>query len=307
MLLEVRNATVHYHKVAALRGVSMDVPHGSVVTIIGANGAGKSTLLRAISGLETLSEGKIRFDGSRIDGTLPEKVVAQASSRYVIVVDESKLVERLGERVALPVEVVPFAVAPVRATLERRGYRPAVRMAERKQGPVVTDNGNLLIDAWPPADLDPARAERELAADGGAQITGSHNPPEWNGIKMTVGGRPLYGERIQELRRRIDEGVARRRPGTLENIDVLDRYVADVAGRFKGVPSLKVVVDCANASGALTAVPVLEAIGADVIPLYCELDGTFPNHHPDPTVDENIVDLAAQVRRTGAALGSSPK
>ena len=76
MLLEVRDATVHYHKVAALRGVSMDVPDGSVVTIIGANGAGKSTLLRAISGLETLSEGEIRFDGRRIDGTLPEQVVA---------------------------------------------------------------------------------------------------------------------------------------------------------------------------------------------------------------------------------------
>ena len=76
MLLEVRDAIVHYNKVAALRGVSMDVPDGSVVTIIGANGAGKSTLLRAISGLEALSEGEVRFDGRRIDGTPPEKVVA---------------------------------------------------------------------------------------------------------------------------------------------------------------------------------------------------------------------------------------
>ncbi len=76
MLLEVRNATVHYHKVAALRGVSMDVPDGSVVTIIGANGAGKSTLLRAISGLEALSEGEVRFAAQRIDGTPPDKVVA---------------------------------------------------------------------------------------------------------------------------------------------------------------------------------------------------------------------------------------
>ena len=76
MLLEVRNARVHYNKVAALRDVSMDVPHGRVVTIIGANGAGKSTLLRAISGLEALSEGEIRFDGARIDGTPPEKIVA---------------------------------------------------------------------------------------------------------------------------------------------------------------------------------------------------------------------------------------
>ena len=76
MLLEVRNATVHYNKVAALRGVSLDVPHGSVVTIIGANGAGKSTLLRAISGLEPLSDGEIHYGGRRIDGALPEQVVA---------------------------------------------------------------------------------------------------------------------------------------------------------------------------------------------------------------------------------------
>ena len=76
MLLEVHGATVHYHKVAALRGVSMAVPDGSVVTIIGANGAGKSTLLRAISGLESLSDGEIRFDGRRIDGVAPEQVVA---------------------------------------------------------------------------------------------------------------------------------------------------------------------------------------------------------------------------------------
>ena len=146
-------------------------------------------------------------------------------------------------------------------------------------------------------------AEREVGADGGAQVTGSHNPAEWNGIKMTIGGRPLYGEGIQELRRRIDGGEAPREPGTRERVDILDRYIADIARRFERIDPLKVVVDCGNASGALTAVPVLEAIGAEVIPLYCELDGTFPNHHPDPTVDENVVDLAARVRETGAALG----
>ena len=146
-------------------------------------------------------------------------------------------------------------------------------------------------------------AERELEAAGSVQITGSHNPAEWNGIKMTMGGRPLYGEAIQSLRRRLEEGRVIRGDGSQEDADVLDRYVADIARRFQGVDRLKVVVDCGNASGALTAVRVLEAIGVDAVPLYCELDGTFPNHHPDPTVDENIVDLAALVRETGADLG----
>lgn len=103
---------------------------------------------------------------------LNEKVVAHASSRYVIVVDESKLVACLGERCPLPVEVVPLALAPVRTELERRGFRPTVRMAERKQGPVVTDNGNLLIDAWPPSDLDPASSELDLAAVPGVVENG---------------------------------------------------------------------------------------------------------------------------------------
>ncbi len=146
-------------------------------------------------------------------------------------------------------------------------------------------------------------AERELSADGAVQITGSHNPAEWNGIKMTMGGRSVYGEGIQALRRRIEEGRVARGRGSQECSAVVERYVADIARRFQGMRPLKVVVDCGNASGALTAVPVLEGIGAEVVPLYCELDGTFPNHHPDPTVDENIVDLAATVRETGAAVG----
>lgn len=146
-------------------------------------------------------------------------------------------------------------------------------------------------------------AERELSAAGGVQITGSHNPAEWNGIKMTTGGRPLYGAAIQDLRRRIEEDEVCRGVGSQEFVGILDHYITDIGRRFEGVGQLKVVVDCGNASGALTAVPVLESIGAEVIPLYCELDGTFPNHHPDPTVDENVVDLAATVRETGADLG----
>ena len=82
------------------------------------------------------------------------------------------LFRSLGERCPLPVEVVPLALAPVRTELERRGFRPTVRMAERKQGPVVTDNGNLLIDAWPPSDLDPASSELDLAAVPGVVENG---------------------------------------------------------------------------------------------------------------------------------------
>ena len=146
-------------------------------------------------------------------------------------------------------------------------------------------------------------AEKTLPTDGAIQITGSHNPPEWNGIKMTLGGSSVYGEAIQGLKARIDAESYGRGDGTCEQIAVLEKYLSDLAGRFKISRPVKVVLDCGNGTGSLVGVRLLEQIGAEVIPLYCDSDGTFPNHHPDPTVDENLVDLIDTVRREGADLG----
>lgn len=103
---------------------------------------------------------------------LTEKVAAAASRRYAIVVDESKLVPRLGSRGPVPVEVVPLALAPVRAALQRRGFRAEVRLAVRKQGPVITDHGNLIVDAWPRAPVNAAQCEADLAAIPGVVENG---------------------------------------------------------------------------------------------------------------------------------------
>ena len=146
-------------------------------------------------------------------------------------------------------------------------------------------------------------AEKTLPTDGGIQITGSHNPPEWNGIKMTLEGRSVYGDQIQAIKHAILESEFREGAGGSERVDVLDRYMADVAGSFDLSRPVRVVLDCGNGVGSLVGVEVLEALGAEVIPLYCESDGTFPNHHPDPTVDEYLVDLIDTVRREGAELG----
>jgi phosphomannomutase/phosphoglucomutase len=145
--------------------------------------------------------------------------------------------------------------------------------------------------------------ERTLATDGSIQITGSHNPPEYNGIKMTVLGRSLYGPSIQALReaiesRRFDGGRGRR-----ESSDVVDAYIDDVAGRFDLARPVEAVIDCGNGTGAIVAERLFERLGARVTPLYCESDGTFPNHHPDPTVDEYIADMIAEVRGTDAEVG----
>jgi len=139
--------------------------------------------------------------------------------------------------------------------------------------------------------------------DAAVQITGSHNPPEWNGIKMTCGRAALYGEAIQGLLARITSGKVDSGEGAVERIEVLDAYVEDIAGRFTLERPMKVAVDCGNGSGALVAEKLFRAMGVEITPLFCESDGTFPNHHPDPTVDENLEDLIAAVRTEPHDLG----
>ncbi|MDA0328761.1 MAG: phosphomannomutase/phosphoglucomutase [Gemmatimonadetes bacterium] len=146
-------------------------------------------------------------------------------------------------------------------------------------------------------------SEVTFGTDAAVQITGSHNPPEWNGIKMTCGRAALYGDAIQGLYQRIASGDLTTGAGGLESTEVLDRYVTDVAGRFELGRPMKVAVDCGNGSGALVAVQLLEAMGVEVTPLFCDSDGTFPNHHPDPTVDKNLEDLIRAVRQDKHDLG----
>jgi phosphomannomutase/phosphoglucomutase len=120
---------------------------------------------------------------------------------------------------------------------------------------------------------------------------------------MTLGGNSLYGDTIQDLKRCIDESDFTSGAGGHERLNVLDRYVDDVAGRFHLERPMRIAVDCGNGTGSLLAVPLLEAIGADVTPLFCESDPTFPNHHPDPTVDENLIDIIRAVESDNHDLG----
>lgn len=146
-------------------------------------------------------------------------------------------------------------------------------------------------------------AVRRFGAEGGVQITGSHNPPEYNGFKLVANGKSFYGEQIQALKRRIQDRTFAVGEGTLEERGVIDEYIEDVAGRITLPRPVKIVADCGNGVGSLVAVRLLERVGADVVPLYCESDGTFPNHHPDPTVDEYVRDLIERVRDVGADVG----
>jgi len=148
-------------------------------------------------------------------------------------------------------------------------------------------------------------AVHELAVDGGLQVTGSHNPPEFNGFKLLVGNETLHGEAIQDLRRSIEDDRLDRGAGTVEvDRTVLRRYAEGIVRRNAPLARrVKVVVDCGNGVASLIAESLFRDLGADVVPLFCDSDGTFPNHHPDPTVPENLEQLQQRVRTEGAELG----
>jgi phosphomannomutase/phosphoglucomutase len=192
-----------------------------------------------------------------------------------------------GTRVALGQDVRPSSERLARAA--ERGMIAAGLAVER-------------VGVVPTPALYYAVASRGL--DGGMQITGSHNPPEFNGFKMTKKKLPLYGPEILEMRRAIQAGeLATGAGGSWSDKPVLDAYRSMLVERCSSPKALKVVMDCGNGCAGTVVPQVFEAMGHTVIPLFAELDGRFPNHLPDPTVPELLVDLQRKVKETGAELG----
>ena len=142
-----------------------------------------------------------------------------------------------------------------------------------------------------------------LDKNGGVMITGSHNPPEFNGFKVCLGKATIYGAEIKALEALIRKNDFEKGVGTLTCQDVLPAYWDRIAADIKLSRKLKVVVDGGNGTGGHAAVPLLKRLGAEVIELYCDMDGRFPHHHPDPTVPAYIKDLIQTVQREKADVG----
>jgi phosphomannomutase/phosphoglucomutase len=142
-----------------------------------------------------------------------------------------------------------------------------------------------------------------LSLDGGVMITGSHNPPEFNGFKLSVGMSTIFGDRIQEIRKIIDANDFTKGNGKVEGYPVIDDYINFLKNKFPDLSGLRVVVDAGNGTGGLVAPRIMRALGAEVVELFCEPDGRFPNHHPDPTLVESLRDLIAKVKEQGAHAG----
>lgn len=142
-----------------------------------------------------------------------------------------------------------------------------------------------------------------LEIDGGFMVTGSHNPPDYNGFKISVGKTTIYGADIQELRKIIEAKRYQTGTGTARDHDIFPQYLARYKEEFKGLEGVKVVLDCGNGAAGCIARRLYEGVGLKPTILFEEPDGRFPNHHPDPTVEENIDAMKAAVKKEGAAIG----
>jgi len=142
-----------------------------------------------------------------------------------------------------------------------------------------------------------------LETGTGIMVTGSHNPPDYNGLKMMIGGDALFGDGIQLLRKRLDEGDLASGTGSYHKRDVLPDYLERLLGDIKLAKPMEIAFDCGNGVAGAVAPRMFERLGTTAHGLFTDVDGTFPNHHPDPAKPENLVDLKELVAKTGAAVG----
>jgi phosphomannomutase len=148
-----------------------------------------------------------------------------------------------------------------------------------------------------------AATRGDQGCHSGIQVTGSHNPKDYNGFKMVLAGAAIYGDDIQALRQRIEAEDYAQGAGSLVQVDILAEYTQRIVGDCKLARPLKIVVDSGNGIPGASAPGIIRALGCEVIELYSEVDGNFPNHHPDPSKPENLKDLIAAVTAHGADLG----
>lgn len=146
-------------------------------------------------------------------------------------------------------------------------------------------------------------AAQTIGSGSGIMVTGSHNPPDYNGLKMVIAGTTLASEQIQALHERIKAKDFESGDGSFSEKEVIAQYIKRITGDVMLLKKLKVVIDCGNGAAGAVAPQLMKELGCDVVELFCEVDGNFPNHHPDPSKPENLKDLIAAVKEQQADIG----
>jgi phosphomannomutase/phosphoglucomutase len=237
-----------------------------------------------------------------IELTLPDSSIFKAY-------DVRGIVDRTLTRSA--VQAIGSALGSL--ALESAVQRIAVGRDGRLSGPMLRD---ALIDGITSTGIDVTDvgmvptpvlyfATHHLKTGSGVSITGSHNPPEYNGLKMMMAGATLYGDGIQALRQRLEQGriVTASRRGQSGSADVVPAYLNAITGDVKLARPMKIAIDCGNGVAGAVAPGLYRRLGCEVIELFCDVDGTFPNHHPDPSHPENLKDLIQCLRESDAEIG----
>jgi len=207
--------------------------------------------------------------------------------------------------------LTPEVVHAIGRALGSMAPRFAVGRDGRHSGPALAaalaqgmnESGAEVIDIGMAPTPVTYFAAHHLGCGSCVSVTGSHNPPDYNGLKMVIEGHTLSGEEIQDLRRRIEAGSFRAGAGTRSHVEVLDAYVARIAGDVKLARPMRIAVDCGNGVAGMVAARLFGQLGCEVEELYCDVDGDFPNHHPDPSQPANLADLVAALRKGKAEIG----
>ncbi|WP_415034769.1 phosphomannomutase/phosphoglucomutase [Azonexus sp.] len=146
-------------------------------------------------------------------------------------------------------------------------------------------------------------AAYELGCDSCVSVTGSHNPPDYNGLKMVIGGTTLALEAIQALKKRIENAAFTHGQGQRRSAEIKAAYIDKIAADLRLARPMKIVMDCGNGVAGAVAPELFKRLGCEIVPLYCEVDGNFPNHHPDPSKPENLADVIQALKDTDAEIG----
>jgi phosphomannomutase/phosphoglucomutase len=207
--------------------------------------------------------------------------------------------------------LTPEVVRAIGRALGSMAPRFAVGRDGRHSGPALAaalaqgmnESGAEVIDIGMAPTPVTYFAAHHLGCGSCVSVTGSHNPPDYNGLKMVIEGHTLSGEEIQDLRRRIEAGSFRAGAGKRSQVDVLDAYVARITGDVKLARPMRIAVDCGNGVAGMVAARLFGKLGCEVEELYCDVDGDFPNHHPDPSQPANLADLIGALRKGKAEIG----